>query len=358
MIMPQPSTRLESDTVIIVPYKYLIDVGGTIRSVAVKFNTGNFIKQIEDFMTRIESTLFVGFGQKSYVYSSTGVTALGGLGNLVVPISIAALIVLNTMMGSVFERFKEIHIYSSVGLAPVHISALFLAESCVYAIMGAIIGYLLGQVTGKIVFETGIMSGLSLNYSSTSTVFSTVLVMATVLLSSIYPAKKAAAMAVPDITRKWIVSEPTSDDWEFLFPFTVAGFEVLALFAYLREFFSSYEEESVGNFYSKNVIFSANTTAIGEEYIITMLNWLAPFDLGVSQKVLLKALPTGEHNIYKIQVNLTRLTGDRDSWIRVNRSFLDVLRKRFLVWRTISTSIREEFKQDGINMLHGKKGNI
>ena len=42
-----------------------------------------------------------------------------GLELVFFPILIASLIVLNTMLGSVFERIKEIHIFSSIGLAPV-----------------------------------------------------------------------------------------------------------------------------------------------------------------------------------------------------------------------------------------------
>ena len=63
-------------------------------------------------------------------------TSFSGISNLFIPMLIASLIVLNTMMGSVYERFREIGIYSSVGLAPGHISWLFIAESCVYSVAG------------------------------------------------------------------------------------------------------------------------------------------------------------------------------------------------------------------------------
>jgi phosphosulfolactate phosphohydrolase-like enzyme len=47
-------------------------------------------------------------GDKVVVYSSIGRTSLGGVSNLLIPILIAALIVMNTMMGAVYERFREI----------------------------------------------------------------------------------------------------------------------------------------------------------------------------------------------------------------------------------------------------------
>ena len=69
-----------------------------------------------------------------------------------------------------------------------------------------------------------------------------------------------------------------------------------------------------------------------------------PYDLGISQQVSLRAIPTSEHRIYKIEMHIERLSGDVASWQRMNRNFLTVLRKRFLVWRTLPTGIREEYQ--------------
>ena len=74
------------------------------------------------------------------------------------------------------------------------------------------------------------------------------------------------------------------------------------------------------------------------------LGWL-PYDLGISQQVRLQATPTGEHHIYKIETHIERLSGDVASWQRMNRKFLNVLRKRFLVWRTLSSVIRQEYRE-------------
>ncbi len=76
-----------------------------------------------------------------------------------------------------------------------------------------------------------------------------------------------------------------------------------------------------------------------------MMAWLAPYDLGISQEVRLRAVPMGEHNIYKIETLLVRRSGTVISWRRMNRSFLNLLRKRFLVWRTLPRSLQEEYAQ-------------
>ncbi|MBT5829927.1 MAG: hypothetical protein HOH77_07005, partial [Candidatus Latescibacteria bacterium] len=353
-------THLESTNVLIVPYDYVLDVGGVLASVAVsnfRDDSGqlkaNFVPDIEEFMTRVSLTMFVGQGKGVTVYSSIGSTSLSGLGNLFVPILIAALIVLNTMMGAVYERFNEISIYSSVGLAPNHIGSLFMAESGVFATLGAVFGYLIGQVLVLVLYDQGLLGGLELNYSSLSAISATLIVMATVFLSTLYPAKKAGDMAVPDVTRKWEFPEPDGDRWVFDFPFTVGGTEVLGMYMYLTRVFESYGEGSVGDFVADHVKFWSEDLSGDPQYNIDLTAWLAPYDLGISQEVQLKAIPTGEHNIYKIEVIINRLSGDVASWKRINRGFLNVLRKRFLVWRTIPGEMKFVYAEDGKKVLAG-----
>ncbi|MDO9465417.1 MAG: M28 family peptidase [bacterium] len=340
--------HLEYENVVMVPYKLVQELGGTIQSVAIKFNESVDVREnIENFISRLAVTLFAGIDGKVAIYSSLGLSSLSGMGNLFIPILIASLIVLNTMMGSVYERFKEIGIYSSVGLAPVHISALFIAESCVYAVLGAVSGYLLGQVVAKVLTVFDLLGGLTLNYSSTSAVASTLIVMATVILSTIYPARKAAELAVPDVTRKWEIPEPIGDNWEFDFPFTVSGTEILGLNVFLKNYFASYEEESVGDFYTNGANLYTSKEKEETGYALKTRTWLAPFDLGVSQDFQLKAIPAGEYNVYNIKLLIVRLSGETGAWKRLNRHFLDTLRKQFLVWRTISPEIKNEYKEEG-----------
>jgi hypothetical protein len=353
-------THLESTNVMLLPYDYVRDIGGTLNSVAIsnfRDEHGNikadFVPDIEEFMTRVSLTMFVGSKDKVTVYSSIGSTSLSGLGTLFIPVLIAALIVLNTMMGAVYERFREIGIYSAVGLAPNHIAALFLAEAAVFATVGAVFGYLIGQVLVLGLYERGLLGGLELNYSSLSAISATLIVMVTVFLSTLYPAKKAADMAVPDVTRKWEFPEPEGDNWVFDFPFTVGGAEVLGMYSYLTRVFESYGEGSVGDFVADHVKFTSQDRQGEPQYDIGLTCWLAPYDLGISQEVELSAIPTGEHNIYKIEVIINRLSGDVASWKRINRGFLNVLRKRFLVWRTIPPELKHQYAQEGQQILAG-----
>ena len=357
----QKYLHLTPDSVAILPYEVVMNQGGTLRSVAVNMEPRDddprLLSAIDKLdlimaplMNRIALDFFVGRDKDTYLYSSIGMTSFSGMGNLFVPILIAALIVLNTMLGAVYERVREISIYSSVGLAPVHIAFLFLAEACVYAIVGAVLGYLMGQAIATTLVNFGWLAGLTLNYSSMSTVVATIIVMVVVLLSTMYPALKASRMAVPDIERKWKLPEPEGDVWHFNLPFTVLEEEALGLNVFMRDYFEAHADESASDFYTDQV---AQLMAGGEvsedSYEIGMMVWLAPYDLGVSQSIKFVTSPVGgeEEDLYKITLEVHRESGEIASWKRVNRRFLNLLRKQLLIWRTFSVDIRAEFHERG-----------
>jgi hypothetical protein len=359
-----PFEHLDPDDIAIIPYQMLRDVGSPLQSVAVRFHDSSTVEtQVKDYLSRLSVVLFAGIpgadGKlRVSVYSSLGNTSLRGLANLFLPILVAALIVLNTMMGSVYERFREIGIYSSVGLAPVHIAFLFIAEACVYAVLGTVTGYLVGQGVAKVLLWQGWLSGFTLNYSALSTVISSVLVMAVVLLSSIYPARQASLMAVPDITRRWQLPNPEGDHWHFEFPFTVGGNDVFGLSVFLVDYFKSHEGEAMGTFYSNGAIFGSVETQKGVGYTIDSSVWLAPYDLGVSQVIRFEAVPTGEHHIFAMALTIDRLSGDAASWRRVNQGFVNALRKQFLIWRTVEPPDRARYTEKGQKLLLAREEEV
>ena len=79
--------------------------------------------------------------------------------------------------------------------------------------------------------------------------------------------------------------------------------------------------------------------------------WLAPFDLGVSQNVKFQAAPEDVHNIYTVTLQIRRLSGEDASWRRVNQRFMNVIRKQFLIWRTIDAEAKENYEGQGQEML-------
>jgi hypothetical protein len=76
--------------------------------------------------------------------------------------------------------------------------------------------------------------------------------------------------------------------------------------------------------------------------------------MGVSEEIDITTRPLGEYNTYQIELEITRLNGEVDSWQRVNRRFLNTVRKQFLIWRTIDEEAKQLFKSQGEAMLGDK----
>ena len=251
------------------------------------------------------------------------------------------------MLGSVFERVKEIAIFSSIGLSPSNIAMLFIAEALVYGIIGAVSGYLIGQMLAKAISAFHILPGLYLNFSSTSAELAIGLVIVVVLLSTIFPARKASEVATPAVERTWKVPEPDGDQCGIMLPFAVAGAQAPGINQFLAEWFRSYEEQSVGDFLTQDIRTGVESMPSGPGYRLSGRIWLAPFDLGVSQMIALDTAPTDLEDVYEVSMNLTRISGDVSNWKRVNRRFLNVVRKQFLIWRTLSAEERERYLEIG-----------
>jgi hypothetical protein len=340
----QQYLHLDPDNVLYVPYNTLINMGGDLRSVAINMGSAaTTASELKSLMPRLDLNLYAGENGANHRFSAIGATSSQGLINIIIPILIAALIVLNTMLGSVFERVKEIAIFSSIGLSPTNIAMLFIAEALVYGIIGAVSGYLIGQGLAKLISVFHILPGLYLNFSSTSAELAIGLVIAVVLLSTIFPARKASEVATPAVDRTWKVPEPDGDTWKITLPFAVAGAQANGINQFLAEWFRAYEEQSVGDFLTQDIQTSVETMNGATGYRLSGRIWLAPFDLGVSQMISLDTTPTDLEDVYDVHLTLTRVSGDVSNWKRVNRRFLNVVRKQFLIWRTLTEVQRERY---------------
>jgi hypothetical protein len=348
--------HLTPDAVLIVPYNFVLNAGGDLRSVAIGIpEEQSVLESLENLMKRIELNLYAGVGDDTYLCSSVGSTGVQGAGDVIIVVLIAALIVLNTMLGSVYERTNEIHIYSSLGLAPTHIAALFVAEASVYAVMGAVAGYLVGQAASKVILLTGWFGGLYLNYSSLAAVGSTLMIMLTVLLSVIYPARVASKIAMPGIERRWSLPEPVNDVMAMDLPFTVTGDQALGVNVFLLDYLSAHADYSLGNFSTGDIELTEDQFEYGAGYSLAVMVWLAPYDLGVSEHMTIETVPTEEEEIYQIRARIERESGDEASWIRVTRNFVNLLRKQYLLWRTLPSPVKGDFGSRGRAIIAGEE---
>jgi ABC-type lipoprotein release transport system permease subunit len=291
----------------------------------------------DDLAKRFSIAIFAGFKDGVQMVVASNLASVSGAGQVAIPLAIAGLIIFNTMMGSIAERRREIHVYTSLGLAPMHVGALFVAEAMTYGLIGTVFGYVIGQGVGTILLKLGWLGNTTLNYSGTSAMLTMGLILIIVLLSALVPARLASKIAAPSIERSWKVPLPKNDEILAVLPFTINKTAAEGVLAYLSDFLDAHKEGSIGKFSAGNV----DTFSIPDEQgrisrgLKTTI-WLTPFDLGVRQHLMLLVHPGQYQDIYEVQVLLSRLSGDDGSWYRMNRTFLTELRKQFLQWRSLS----------------------
>jgi hypothetical protein len=80
------------------------------------------------------------------------------------------------------------------------------------------------------------------------------------------------------------------------------------------------------------------------DFQIDFTAWLAPFDLGVMQQVHFNVLFSQQFQHY-MEINLTivRNSGEHNTWWRVNKRFVNLIRKQLLVWRAMPMSEKNSF---------------
>lgn len=322
-------------------------LGGRLRALALiprdrALDVGD---AADDIARELATTLRVGEGGETYLLTSVGKISVAGLAAVLIPLILGGMIIFSTMLNSVAERGKEIFIYASLGLAPIHVAALFLVEAGIYAVIGGLGGYMLAQV---IIAALGLAASFGwgvqpdLNYSSFTAVVTILMVMATVLLSALYPALVASKAANPGTT-DFKVPEPQGDRLEIAFPFTVAARDVRGLCAFLAKYFDMHTEAAAGCFTAAE----AGMRADGNAFEVSAKVWLSPFDLGISQRFAMRAVPTDVKAIYSVQLTLDLLSGQRAAWRRTNLAFLKDLRQQFLVWRTLSPETMDLYRAEG-----------
>lgn len=334
---------------IILPFQTVLELGGTTRSiafVAADSDGGGGAEALrmserllrDKVLSKLTTGLFAGMDGLSYWYTSLGQSDFKGMSSLIVLIAIAALIVFNTILGSLYERQREIGIYTSLGLAPAHIGAFFLAESCVYAVLGCLFGYLLGQVVSvvRVNLDVSLLKYLTLDYSSESALIATLLVGGVVLASSLYPAWKASRLSVPELERSVKLPAPVDDAMSLEFPFVFTGGAQLGVLAFLTRYFREHEELATGHFHAQSVCLDAGQ---GTPRIRARV-WLAPFDWGISQDVLIEVRVSGGESALFLTVR--RIEGEVTAWQRVNRRFIARIRRQLLLWRTLGPEHRAD----------------
>ena len=118
--------------------------------------------------------------------------------------------------------------------------------------------------------------------------------------------------------------------------------------AYLHEFMDLNSEASSGQFLAQDARFGFVPDAEDRKALAMVYNVTpVPFDLGVNQRMEIYGHYQPRVRAYVLGVHLTRLKGDRASWLTVNQPFLEGLRARLLSWRSQSATHQDRFREQG-----------
>lgn len=356
--------HIAGDLSVIIPYPTLMAAGGSLKAVVIRSDPRASVQaEAQNLIDRFGLSLFSGEPEGTFLYHASDSMSYSGVPNIIIPLGISIFIVLNTMISSVYERKREIAVYTSVGLAPSHVSFLFIAEALAFAVLSVVFGYLLAQTTAKLFAETALWSGITVNYSSLAGVAAMGLVITVVLLSVIYPSKVAADIAIPDVNRSWSLPPARGNVLKLVLPFLMTYPEQASVGGYLLDYFEGHFDVSHGRFSASRVELAfvcdhppsivdgaegcpQEACESPECLHLTCRVWLAPFDFGIQQKVELRFAPAQqEPGFLEIGVVLTRESGESNAWRRINKGFLHIVRRQLLIWRSLDEPAKVHYEK-------------
>jgi len=344
--LPSPNRLLKIKwaNVMVIPAGWALRIGGQIRTISITSPEEEPI-DINRIYTLIDIYgLEIVIGQKNgevRLLSRRNQVQISGLSMLTVPLVIVVFAVFNALLASVYERTREMKIFSIVGLSPTNVTGLFLIEAVAYALLSAIIGYVAGIGLLKLLLIFAPAAGFVPNYSSASVAIAIGLSLLAILASSLYPALKAGTMVTPSLERKWkIPTKPVGGIWEIPLPFyTDNEREAIAILLFLKEYLDANTVERSGS------IFASSSTIIervrGEGGALKSVIRLAPFETGLMQFTDLRVfLKEGK---YMFALRLEHKGGPLGRWEASARSYVRVIREQMLLWRSLTPGERRKY---------------
>ncbi len=350
LLASRTDTQISADRVVLasdLPFEKIDSSHAFSRltSVAVEFNALPYKAAKSVIDSQLEQSgreTYFGLDSVAYLGKIARTTSFAGLAELLVPLVVAALTVLNTMRGSVYERRDEIFVYNAVGIAPRYVFFMFFAEAFVYAVVGAVLGFVLSQGLGRILTQlelfTGyeLTGGLKMTFTSINTIWASLAVAAAVFISTFFPARSAMKIATPSDDPGWKIPPSDTDTISFTLPFTFDRKDRVAVLEFFSRIFLDHGEGGAGIFHAGKPTLAALDDPAGLVPQIHTTIWLKPFDLGVSQELVIRLPADPETGEYIARLDLTRLSGTRESWLRLNKVFVALVRQHFLYWRAVS----------------------
>ncbi len=201
---------------------------------------------------------------------------IGGKGfPIVVPWAIVILNVVTTMLNSMFERRREIDILSSIGLNPMHIAGVFLAEASILGVTGGSIGYLMGMGLYPVMRTLTWAPIVSQKISAVWLVAALGIAVASVVLGSVLALGWSVGLT-PSLTRRWRLGEQETQfgaEWETSLPVRLSDEDLEEFLSYLTTDFERFSDyESVPRISSVKIAEDGEAKVLSFVYVPTMVS--------------------------------------------------------------------------------------
>ena len=326
--------------VIIVPYELALELGGNIASIAITSNDAEYIDSLAwELAAHTAFDVILSKNGEVFMLHRRVISMIRGLEYIAFPLIIGSLNIFITILGSIKERENEIKIYSSLGLSPTGVFALFLVETMTYAFIAIVPGYILGILFNVYLVANDILPpGFSANYTSSAEVYTVSITLLATIAASLYPIMRVSRTVTPSFERKWkIPTKPVGDTWEIPLPFSVTNEKsVKGIIYYLQEFFKGLMIETDQPYIVRALNYDLSKNEID------MVVALKPIESNVTQDVIIRALRV-EENKFSFTIIVKRRTGAKLVWKSSNYRFIDAVRKQLLTWRFIGPEKRRRY---------------
>jgi len=345
--------------VMIIPYRLFemlhADTADPI-SMVVKFPSPDYLQDLTNqLVLRLPLRIYYSYEDRIVLTRPFQWFSAIGTANILIPLLIASLTMLNMMIGQIYERIRDIKVFNSVGLSPLHIMGMYLAESSVYGALSGVFGYELGIAGAYMFTRLGLYPPeFYLNYSSGFVLAVVGIALGVSVLSTLYPAYFASKVEIPSLERKWTIPSPKGDQWEIILPFIATPNETLCVLAFVKEYLETHATEQTGLFVTEKVNFYRKEENGKDVRVLKSTLHIAPYDMGIYQDFSIQAFSTDRER-YSIVLTIERRSGLQDIWIKSNRVFIDTIRKQILIWRALTPSQKEEYYERGLELEKVRK---
>ncbi len=344
----------------IVPYAARHDIGATPRSVAIRVAPSADARALfSDLALRLKTEFFAAHAGAVAMVVPRAKVDLAGVAKILLPVLLCVLIVMNTMLGTVEERKGEVGMLGAIGLSPRQIAFLMFAESTVFSILGILLGTFGGLLFANIVNAINAAGGdfltsLSFNFTSLLSMALATGTGLVVLLATLIPAGKAAALAAPSGMSEWELPESEEDGViAFRLPFTLTRGNAVGMAAFFHQFLVNHNEPTSEDFNCRAVALTTGGSG-GRPFIELRTDmWLAPYDLDVAQHFTLRLQAGARESVFEVDLRLVRFSGSEENSRRTAYCLLNLVRRQFLLWRNLGPQRRAEFIQQGARLLEG-----